>query len=69
MVGCTRDTLATFRQFQADGGFAIPTTDLGSFNALLDAGSMGLLLYENESQMLHGLWKSTQIAEAGSEVR
>ena len=69
IAGCTSETLATFRQFQADGGFAIPTQDLGQVNPLLDANCTGLLLYENESQMLHGLWKSTRIAESGAEVR
>ena len=68
IVGCTSETLATFRQFQADGGFAIPTSDFGQFNELLDAECTGLLLYENESQMLRGLWRSTQVANSGAEV-
>lgn len=67
-MGCSAETLATFRQFQADGGFAIPTTDLAAYNALLDADSTGLLMHEHETQVLHGLWKSTRIDDAGAEV-
>ena len=36
---------------------------------LVEADCTGLLLYENESQMLHGLWKSTQFSDSGPEVR
>ena len=68
-MGCNAETLATFRQFQADGGFAIPTSDLAAYNALLDAGSTGLLMHEHETQVLHGLWKSTRVDDAGAEVR
>lgn len=67
-MGCNAETLATFRQFQADGGFAIPTTDLAAYNVLLDLDSTGLLMHENETQVLHGLWKSTRIEDAGAEV-
>ncbi len=66
VVGCTRETLATFQQLlQAEEGFAIPTPDLGTFNMLVEADCTGLLLYETESQMLHGLWKSTQFTVLG----
>ena len=68
IVGCTRETLAVFRQLQSEGGFAIKTTDLGNFNMLVEADCTGLLMYENESQMLHGLWKSTRLSDSGSEV-
>ena len=68
IVGCNAETLATFRQFQADGGFAILTTDLAAYSALLDADSTGLLMHENETQVLHGLWKSTRIEDFGAEV-
>ncbi len=68
IVGCNAETLVTFRQFQADGGFAIPTTDLAAYNALLEADSTGLLMHENKTQVLHGLWKSTRVQDAGAEV-
>ena len=67
-MGATSKTLATFQQFGKDGGFAIPTADLGPFNTLLDETSTGLLFFDTESQMLHGLWKSTEIAYTGAEV-
>lgn len=68
IVGATSETLATFQQFGKDGGFAIPTADLGPFNTLLDEESTGLLFLDTESQMLHGVWKSTEIAYTGAEV-
>ena len=70
LAGCTNDSLASFRQLQLEGGFCIPTSELqvGPFNALAEASCTGLLLYETESQLLHGLWRSTRAEQSGGEV-
>ena len=70
LAGCTNDSLASFRQLQLEGGFCIPTSELqvGPFDALADANCTGLLLYETESQLLHGLWRSTRVEQSEGEV-
>ncbi len=70
LAGCTNDSLASFRQLQMEGGFCIPTSELqvGPFNASADATCTALLLYETESQLLHGLWRSTRVEQSEGEV-
>ena len=68
LAGCTNDSLASFRQLQMEGGFCIPTSELAPCNAFAEADCTGLLLYETESQLLHGLWQSTRIEQSEEEV-